>query len=145
MSGGKSSGELNAEINVTPMVDVMLVLLIIFMVTAPMMQTGLDIQLPQAAISSIPDEDEKLLVSIDKDKKIYLGLDAVPIAWEDLKVKLETSAKVKADQAIYIQADRDLPYGTVLDAMATAKEAGVVRVLLVTDPLGEGTEDKKPK
>jgi biopolymer transport protein TolR len=136
MSAGKS-GELNSEINVTPMVDVMLVLLIIFMVTAPMMQTGVDLELPQANISTLPDQDEKLVLSIDKKGGLFLGADPVAIKWEDLKIKLETSAKVKSDRAVYIQADKNLPYGKVLDAMAIAKEAGVARVMMITDPLPE--------
>ena len=136
MSSGKS-GDLNSDINVTPMVDVMLVLLIIFMVTAPMMQTGVDLELPQANISTVPDQDEKLVLSIDKKGGLFLGIDPVPIQWEDLKVKLESSAKVKADRAVYIQADKNLPYGKVLDAMAIAKEAGVARVMMITDPLPE--------
>jgi biopolymer transport protein TolR len=139
MSSGRS-GELNSEINVTPMVDVMLVLLIIFMVTAPMLQTGVDLELPQASISTIPDEDEKLILSIDKNAQIYLGLDPVPIKWEELKEKLELSKKVQSDRSLYIQADKNLPYGKVLDAMAVAKEAGVARVLMITDPL----TDEKP-
>src|SRR5262245_43071000 len=97
MSAGRG-GDLNAEINVTPLVDVMLVLLIIFMVTAPMLQTGVDLDLPQAEATVIPDEEGKLILSIDKQGKPYLG--AVEVAWADLEVKLSSNAKVKADREL---------------------------------------------
>ncbi|MBI4511101.1 MAG: biopolymer transporter ExbD [Deltaproteobacteria bacterium] len=134
MSAGK--GDLNAEINVTPLVDVMLVLLIIFMVTAPMMQTGVDLELPQAEASILPDEEGKLILSIDKKGALFLGSMQVP--WEELEVKLSTNAKVKADRELFIEADTNLPYGMVLKAMATARKAGISRLMMLTDPLEVG-------
>mgnify|MGYP001609914875 CR=1 FL=1 len=132
MSTG-NSGDLNAEINVTPLVDVMLVLLIIFMVTAPMLQTGVDLELPKVEASVIPDEEGKLILSIDKTGAIFLG--TVPVKWEELEEKLATNAKVKADSELYIEADTNLPYGSVLRAMALARKAGVARLMMLTDPL----------
>lgn len=135
MSAGKG-GDLNSEINVTPLVDVMLVLLIIFMVTAPMMQTGVDLELPQAEASAIPDEEGKLILSIDKAGKVYLG--SVEVPFEELEVKLSTNAKVQADRELYIEADKNLPYGMVLQTMAIAKKVGVTKLMMLTDPLEEG-------
>src|SRR5262245_61928454 len=133
MSGGK--GDLNAEINVTPLVDVMLVLLIIFMVTAPLLQTGVDLELPQAQAATIPDEEGKLVLNIDRKGGVTLG--ETPIKWEELEVKLSTNAKVKADRELYISADKNLPYGLVLQTMAVAKKAGVAKLLFLADPMDE--------
>jgi len=132
MSAGRG-GDLNSEINVTPLVDVMLVLLIIFMVTAPMLQTGVDLELPQAEATVIPDEEGKLILSIDKTGKPFLG--SVEVAWEELEVKLSTNAKVKTDRELYIEADTHLPYGTVIKAMSIARKAGVQKLMMMTDPL----------
>ena len=125
--------ELNAEINVTPFVDVMLVLLIIFMITAPMMNnTGVDLQLPQVAAQNIDDPEGKLVVSIKKTNEIFLG--GTAITWQDLEAKLKANERVKREGALYIEADTQLPYGVVLTAMAVAKNAGVEKVMMLTDP-----------
>ena len=139
-SGGK--GELNAEINVTPLVDVMLVLLIIFMVTAPMLNTGVDLDLPQAQAAAIPDEEGKLILSLDKKGALFLA--QTPIKWDELEVKLSSNAKVQADKELYIEADKNLPYGVVIQVMATARKAGVAKILLMTDPLDSETPFKPP-
>jgi biopolymer transport protein TolR len=137
--GGKRA--LNSEINVTPMLDVLLVLLIVFMVTAPMMQTGVDLELPQAEAAVIEDEEGKLILSIDKAGDLFLGQTKVP--WEELELKLSANEKVKADSELYIEADTNLPYGTVLRAMATARKAGVSKLMMLTDPLDEGSGPPK--
>ena len=131
MSSGSSS-ELNAEINVTPMVDVMLVLLIIFMITTGMMNTGVDIDLPQVNAKNVVDPEGKLVLSIGADKKIHLGGTVVP--WHDLETKLKSNERVKSESEIYIEADAKLPYGVVVTAMAVAKNAGVSKVMMLTDP-----------
>jgi biopolymer transport protein TolR len=120
------------------MLDVLLVLLIVFMVTAPMLQTGVDLQLPQAEASVIQDEEGKLILSIDKAGDLYLGQTKVP--WEELELKLSTNEKVKTDSELYIEADTNLPYGTVLRAMATARKAGVTKLMMLTDPLDESAK-----
>jgi biopolymer transport protein TolR len=135
---GPGRGDLNSEINVTPLVDVMLVLLIIFMVTAPMLQTGVDLDLPQAEAQVVPDDDSKLVLSIDRTGKVFLG--DTPVAWDDLEAKLSTNAKVKADQELYVDADKNLPYGQVLQVMAIAKKAGVKKLLMMTDPSSSAGE-----
>jgi biopolymer transport protein TolR len=135
MNTGGGRRQLNSEINVTPMLDVLLVLLIVFMVTAPMMQTGVDLELPQAEASVIEDEEGKLILSIDRAGDLYLGQTKVP--WEELEMKLSANEKVKTDSELYIEADTNLPYGTVLRAMATARKAGVSKLMMLTDPLDE--------
>src|SRR5215470_14264390 len=140
---GPGRGDLNSDINVTPLVDVMLVLLIIFMVTAPMLQTGVDLDLPQAEAQPVPDEEGKLILSVDRTGKVFLG--ETPVAWEELEAKLTTNAKVKADHELYIDADKNLPYGQVLQAMAVAKKAGVTKLLMMTDPSTAAGEPPKPK
>jgi biopolymer transport protein TolR len=136
-TGGQ--GGLNAEINVTPLVDVMLVLLIIFMVTAPMLQTGVDLELPQVEAQPLPTEGDDLRLSLDKNGHVFLG--GKPIKWAELEEKLATNAKIKAKGELYIEADKNLAYGLVLRAMATARRAGVHKLMMVADPLDASGED----
>jgi biopolymer transport protein TolR len=124
--------DLNSEINVTPMVDVMLVLLIIFMITAPMMNTGVDVDLPQVTAKNIEDPEGKLVMAIAKDNRIFLG--GTQITWKELSAKLKANERVKRESALYIDADTNLPYGVVVTAMAIAKDAGVVKVMMLTNP-----------
>jgi biopolymer transport protein TolR len=132
MKVGSGGDELNSEINVTPFVDVMLVLLIIFMITAPMMNnTGVELQLPQVKAQSIDDPNGKLVLSIKKTSEIFLGGTAV--TWQDLAVKLKANERVQKEGALYIEADADLAYGIVITAMAVAKDAGVEKVMMLTD------------
>jgi biopolymer transport protein TolR len=132
-AGGSGGDELNAEINVTPFVDVMLVLLIIFMITAPMMNnTGVELQLPQVAAQNIDDPEGKLVLSIKKTSEIFLG--GTAITWQDLETKLKANERVKKEAALYIEADTNLPYGVIITAMSVAKGAGVEKVMMLTDP-----------
>ena len=131
MSSGRGDNELNSEINVTPMVDVMLVLLIIFMITAPMMNTGVDLDLPQVTAKNIEDPEGKLVLSIDKTNRIFLG--GTQVSWQDLSVKLAANERVKKESELYIEADTALPYGVVITAMAVAKNAGVAKVMMLTE------------
>ncbi len=131
MSSGRGDNELNSEINVTPMVDVMLVLLIIFMITAPMMNTGVDLDLPQVTAKNIEDPEGKLVLSIDKTNRIFLG--GTQVTWQDLSVKLAANERVKKESELYIEADTVLPYGVVITAMAVAKNAGVAKVMMLTE------------
>jgi biopolymer transport protein TolR len=131
-STGNDSGGPMAEINVTPLVDVMLVLLIIFMITAPMMNTGVDIDLPTVTAKNIEDPEGKLILSISNDKKIHLG--GTLITWQELEAKLAANERVKKESEIYIEADTNLPYGVIVTAMAIAKNVGVQKVMMLTDP-----------
>jgi biopolymer transport protein TolR len=135
MKTGGGGDDLNSEINVTPMVDVMLVLLIIFMITAPMMNTGVDIDLPQVTAQNIEDPEGKLVLSIDDEQKIFLG--GTQLTWTELEVKLSANERVKKEQQLYIEADQGIPYGVVVTAMAVAKKAGVAKVMMLTDPSEE--------
>lgn len=129
--GGGRGDDLNSEINVTPFVDVMLVLLVIFMITAPMLTTGVDITLPQANTQKVESAQDKLILSIDKNRR--LSLDKTQISWADLEVKLASNELIKSKNELYVEADQSLPYGVVVTAMAVAKNAGVAKVLLLTD------------
>ena len=132
-TGGSGGGGAITEINVTPLVDVMLVLLIIFMVTAPMLQTGVDVNLPQAKAQTIPDDEGKLILTVTKDKRVFLG--KLQIAWDDVEKTLKNNAKLNADKELYLHADRNLLYGDVVKIMAAVKQAGVDKLGMVTDPL----------
>lgn len=147
MKAGGGGDELNSEINVTPFVDVMLVLLIIFMITAPMMNnTGVDLQLPQVAAKNIDDPEGKLVLSVKKTNEVFLG--GTKVTWQELEAKLKANERVKREAALYIEADTNLPYGVILTAMAIAKNAGVEKVMMLTDPSDQlklSDLDKKPK
>jgi biopolymer transport protein TolR len=133
LSVGDGPGAALAEINVTPLVDVMLVLLIVFMVTAPMLQTGVDVDLPDAKAQSLPDDSGKLVVTIRKDKAVYLG--NMPIPWDKVEETLKNNAKLQADKEIYLHADGNLLYKDVIAIMAVMKLAGADKLGMITDPL----------
>jgi biopolymer transport protein TolR len=120
-----------AEINVTPLVDVMLVLLIIFMVTAPMMQRGIDVALPLAQ-SAAGAEEERLVVTVDRTNRVWLNETAVPLG--KLEERLLEAARNVKNPFVYLRADRAVPYGDVMAVMDRIKQAGIERVGLVTDP-----------
>ena len=122
-----------AEINVTPLVDVMLVLLIIFMVSAPMMNTGVEIDLPAAQAPQVEISEEKLLLTVAKDSKVYLGRDEV--AYDKLEATLLANDRMQREKELYVQADETVPYGFVVKVLAIVKKAGISKLGLVTDPL----------
>lgn len=122
-----------AEINVIPLVDVVLVLLVIFMITAPMLYRGLDIKLPVSAANTIKPE-ERMVLTIERNQKLYLDKEAVSIL--QLERKLRAARDRNPDVAVYLRADQDVPYGTVVQVMDGVKRAGVERLGMVTDPAG---------
>ena len=130
-SGGKHS-ELMSEINVTPFVDVMLVLLIIFMVTAPMMIQGLNVDLPEATAKPLDSEKEHLVITINKDRQIYINDFEVTV--EFLREKLLKILQGRADREVYLKADKNIPYGIVVQVMAEIKGAGVEQLGMITEP-----------
>ena len=142
MSGGNRGGGRTtmSEINVTPMVDVMLVLLIIFMVTAPLIQQGVKVNLPETKAAPVEATEKKLVLSIDAGRKVYIG-DA-EVALEELADKLAANAKAQADKEVYLHADRDVPYGVVVEVMASAQRAGITNVGMITDPTPAGGTSK---
>ena len=123
-----------AEINVIPLVDVVLVLLVIFMVTAPMLHRGLDITLPTSSSNTIQAE-ERLILTIGKDKKVYLDNDQITIG--QLEGRLKAAKERNARVAVYLRADRRVPYGTVVQVMDGVKRSGIERLGMVTDPMVE--------
>ncbi len=128
-NGGK---RLMSDINVTPFVDVMLVLLIIFMVTAPMMMQGVEVDLPQTTTKNIKTKEEPLFLSIDKQQEIFLEQDRMKL--EDLESKIRAISKYRRDKGILLRADRDVPYGFVIQVIARLKRAGVENLGMVTEP-----------
>lgn len=121
------------EINVTPLVDVMLVLLIIFMVSAPMMNTGVDVDLPAAQAPQVDLDEEKLLLTVTKEQEVYLGRDAIP--YEKLEATLMANERMQREKELYVQADETVPYGFVVKVIAIVKKAGITKLGLVTDPM----------
>ena len=129
--GRRRLGGMN-EINVTPLIDVMLVLLVIFMVTAPLLRTDVQVTLPKVKSSLAPADDSKLLVIITADDHVYLGKDEITA---DVDNKLKTNNRLQTEKELYVQADENVKYGTVLKVMAAARAAGVEKLGMVTDPL----------
>ena len=126
------SDSLSADINITPFVDVVLVLLIIFMVTAPLMQQGVDVQLPKTnSKSNISMKEDDVVLTIDGKQNIFIG--KTKVSKNDLTDKLEAIFKNRKSRDLYLQADKAINYGFVVDVMATAKNAGVDKVGLVTE------------
>ena len=142
-SGGRGARTTMSEINVTPMVDVMLVLLVIFMVTTPLIQQGVKVNLPETRAAPVEAADKKLVLSVDISKRVYIGEVEVKLA--ELEEKLKTNAKAQADKELYLHADRDLPYGVVVDVMAQAQRAGITNVGMITDPMGAARPPKGAK
>ncbi len=122
-----------AEINVIPLVDVVLVLLVIFMVTAPMLYRGMDINLPTSASNTIKPE-MRMVLTIEKDQRLYLDKDQVGLA--QLERKLRLLKEERRDVSLYLRADRDVPYGVVVQVMDAVKKAGIEKLGMVTDPTG---------
>lgn len=129
---GKQSRMALSEINVTPLVDVMLVLLIMFMVTTPLMQQGIDVDLPKTSASGVETTDEPFVLVISADKKITAGKQ--PIAMNDLKPKLKAIFDKRKNKQVYLQADRRVDYGYVAEAMAEIRAAGIFNIGLITLP-----------
>ena len=143
-STGGSGRQTLTEINVTPLVDVMLVLLIIFMVTAPLIQQGVEVSLPEARAKAVEAEEQKLVLSIKADKTLYLGTseDAARVSFDGLEDKLRANARAMKDKELYLHADKALPYGFVVDVMATVQRAGVVNVGMITNPAPQRVRER---
>ncbi|MEJ2167591.1 MAG: protein TolR [Desulfobacterales bacterium] len=143
-SGGKHS-ELMSDINVTPFVDVMLVLLIIFMVTAPMMIQGLDVDLPEATAKPLDSDKEHLVITINKEQQVYIN--DFQITVESLREKLIKIIEGRQDRDVYLKADKTIPYGVVVQVMAEIKAAGVDQLGMITDPsiIEKIRAEQKPK
>ncbi len=132
MSVGGDQGGVKSDINVTPLVDVMLVLLIIMMNVAPMLQKGVDVRLPVAANSSDkPETQDQTKVSVKADRSVYINSAEVPM--NDLRRKLEEALESKTQRLVLISADEDAPYGTVMEAMDEIRAGGIEDMGLITE------------
>jgi len=120
-----------ASINVTPLVDVMLVLLVVFMVTAPLLTTGLRIDLPEVKAANTPVKDARLLVTVTKDEKILFGERDVT---NDVELEFRSNERVQTESELYIRADKDARYGVVAKVVAAARSAGVKSLNLLVEP-----------
>ncbi len=130
-----------AEINVVPLVDVVLVLLVIFMVTAPMLHRGLDVKLPTSTSNTIKAE-ERVVVTIERDQKVFLDKELVGGA--QLEGKLRGMKLRNPEVGIYLRADRTVPYGSVVQVMDSVKRAGIEKLGMVTDAPGEERVTEEP-
>ncbi len=133
MDVGESGQGYLSDINVTPLVDVMLVLLIIFMVTAPMMMHGVKVNLPKTESKSIKTKEDPLLLTITKQRLIFI--ENYKVELKALKKKLKQIFANRAEKEILLQGDKDVPYGFVIEVMSQVKEAGITKVGMITEPL----------
>ena len=121
-----------SQINVTPLVDVMLVLLVIFMVTAPMMQQGVQVNLPKTQAKSLSTDQETVVVSVDKSGRVFIN--SAETSHSDLTTKLAAIFQSRAKKEVFLKADTDVPYGEVVKTMAEIKGAGIERLGMMTEP-----------
>jgi len=130
MGGGKK--RFVSEINVTPLVDVMLVLLIIFMVTAPMMTQGLNVDLPETTAKSLRQEEKPIVITIDKDGST--SINSITLVRAALIEELSKQFQVNKEQSIYLKADKNVAYGTVVEVMGAIKDVGFDKIGMITKP-----------
>jgi biopolymer transport protein TolR len=135
MSSSSRAGDrrVMADINVTPLVDVMLVLLIIFMVTAPMLTQGVDVNLPQASAKALRSDEERLVLTVDANSRIFIGKQ--PVEFNRLSPVLKQIVSQRADRQLYFRADRSVPYGFVVKVIAEVRNSGIEKLGMVTEPL----------
>ena len=132
MSVGGDQGGIKSDINVTPLVDVMLVLLIIMMIVAPMLQKGVNVRLPEAAYSSDkPETQDQTVLGIQADRSLYVNSTLVSMG--DLRRKMEEALETKTQRIVFIKADIDAPYGTVMEAMDELRASGIEDMGLITE------------
>ncbi len=133
-NGDSKIGSTMAEINITPLVDVMLVLLIIFMITAPLMMEGIKVDLPSATTQAIKTEKDEVVLTISKEQELFLQGDKTPYNIVNLGDKLAEIYKDKSKKDIFLRASKTIPYGIVVQVMAACKNAGIERVGMITEP-----------
>jgi biopolymer transport protein TolR len=141
MGGGSQSTLLN-EINITPFVDVALVLLVIFMITAPMIGRGVEVNLPRTRAAVMEVDQSKILIVVNERREVFIGEEQIPP--ERLEIVLRTNERIQTEREVYLQADRNIPYGFVVHIMSILREAGVDQLGMVTDPLDNEGELTPP-
>jgi biopolymer transport protein TolR len=122
-----------AEINVTPLVDVMLVLLIIFMVTAPMLTQGVDVNLPKASSKALRGDEDRLIITVDANSRVFVGKQ--PVEFNRLEGVLREIVARRTDRQVFFRADRAVPYGFVVKVIAEVRNSGIEKLGMVTEPL----------
>ena len=132
-SGSGGSGSPLSEINVTPLVDVMLVLLIIFMIAAPMLTTGVDVDLTKADAPRMDIDQEHPIITVQRDQRIFLFEEEVSL--DVLRERLVNDQRIRDVDEVFVQADEQVPYGAVAQVLALVRQAGIGKMGLVTDPL----------
>lgn len=145
MENGRITGRRHlSQINVTPLVDVMLVLLVIFMVTAPMMQAGIDVNLPKVEASAIKSDEQSIVVTLDRLGRLYINDSLVSSASLTPRLSAMSGAVNKEKAAtVVLRADAQVPYGKIMEAMAQIRKSGITRIGLMTEPV-EGPSDGPP-
>ena len=147
MQSNSNSKGMVSDINVTPLVDVMLVLLIIFMVTAPMMTHGVDVKLPETSAPAIPTKSERLVVTVRGDHKIFINEEQVQ--FDEFESKIAAINQNKPDpEGVFLRADDAIPYGYVMQVMGLIRQAGISKIGMVTEPdkgAGQAAPGKKSK
>ncbi len=143
MSLGGNSDRLMSDINVTPFVDVMLVLLVIFMVTAPMMMQGVDVALPETTSKPLIAQKDNLIITIDQKNQIFIN--NYKITLDFLQEKLKKILEGRSNREVYLRADKEIPYGIVVRVMAELKAAGVDKLGMVTEPMPQKKKIDKQK
>ena len=143
MAFGGNSDRLMSDINVTPFVDVMLVLLVIFMVTAPMMMQGVDVALPETTSEPLIAKKENLIITINDKNQVYIN--DYQVAFDFLQEKLKKILEGRESREVYLRADKDISYGFVVLVMSEIKGAGVEKLGMVTEPIRKKKKDKKQK
>jgi len=133
MNNGRDAKRFMSDINVTPFVDVMLVLLIIFMVTAPMMMQGVEVNLPKTTTKNIKTPEDPLILTVNKKREI--SIENYQISLEDLESKLQKILKYRREKEVLLKADKELPYGFVMKVIAGVKRAGIEKLGMITEPL----------
>ena len=143
MTAGDKNGQLMSDINVTPFVDVMLVLLIIFMVTAPMMMQGMDVALPEATAEPLESEKEHLIITLNTQNEVFINDFKVSV--DGLGEKLQNILQGRSEREVFLKADKTIAWGIVAQVMAEIKGAGVEKLGMVTEPEKFDKESKKSK
>ena len=132
-SGRAGDRRIMAEINVTPLVDVMLVLLIIFMVTAPMLTQGVDVNLPKASSKALRGDEDRLIITVDANSRVFVGKQ--PVEFNRLEGVLREIVARRTDRQVFFRADRAVPYGFVVKVIAEVRNSGIEKLGMVTEPL----------